>query len=521
MKVATVEEMRALDSRAMREFSIPEEILMENAGMAVTSVIGKEMGIKGRSFVVVCGPGNNGGDGLVVARKLHSLGGDVRVFLMSDPGRYKGSSRVNYDIIRSFPLDVVALESAGALKSALYSCDAVVDAMLGTGLGRDVTGLYADVIELINASGKTVFSVDIPSGISGDTGAVMGVAVRASFTVTFGLPKLGNILYPGFEHCGKLYVSHISFPEALTKDSSIKVELNLPVSLPERGRDTHKGSFGRALFVSGSMNYFGAPYLSSMSFLKAGGGLSYLAAPSSVCPFIASMGCEVVFLPQKEKDGAISLEALDDILEFSRGVDIVVVGPGMSLSDDAKRLVREIVRRCEKPVVIDGDGITAVSEDLSVLEGRTHGTVLTPHPGEMSRITGKSVDEIKKDRVGVLREACEKLQSIVVLKGAHSLIGLPDGRVYVNMTGNPGMATAGSGDTLTGAIAAMFGLGLSLPDAVRMGVLVHGLSGDIAASEIGEDGVTAGDILEFMPYALRTLRDDKSFLDGYFPEVVV
>ncbi len=506
MKVARVDEMRALDRAAM-DLGIFEDLLMENAGYAVYEVIRDNFGIAGKRFLVVSGVGNNGGDGLVVARKLYSMGGEVKVFVLGDPSRFKGPSRKNYEAALKIGLDVKVLEDLETFRRELSQCHAVVDAIFGTGLTREVGGIHKEVIEAINASEKTVFSVDIPSGISGDTGAVMGIAVRADYTVTFGLPKVGNLLYPGYELCGRLYVSHISFPRYIYRD--LKIETNDPIPLPPRRRDGHKGTFGRVLFVAGSKRYMGAPLLSSLSFLKAGGGLSYLATPESVSPFIATRACEVVLLPQKETpSGSISLKALDDLLDFSKDVDLVVVGPGLSLDEETKELARRLISSLENPVLIDGDGITAVSEDLSVLKARRHPTAFTPHPGEMARLIGGSVQDVVKDRLGRLEKFVSETGSYVVLKGAHSLVAFPDGRIFINPTGNPGMATAGSGDVLTGAVAAMFCLGLEFGEALRMGVFIHGFSGDLAAEVGGEDGITAVDIMEFLPEAMRMVREE-------------
>lgn len=508
MKVSTVEEMRALDRASVENYGYTGELLMENAGTATYHVILENFGVKGKRFVIFCGTGNNGGDGLVVARKLQSSGGQVRVHILGDEERYKGAARKNYEIARKLPLEMRNIRDAGleATKGDIEWADAVVDAIFGTGLSGEVEGTYRELVELINGSGKVVFSVDIPSGINGDTGKVMGVAVEADYTVTFGLPKLGNLLYPGYEHCGRLYVSHISFPPSLYE--GVRLETNDPLELPRRRRDGHKGDFGEALFIAGAASYFGAPYFSALSFLKAGGGYSRLAAPRSIVPFIANKGSEIVFVPQEETPaGSISLANLEALVELADGMDIVVMGPGLSLDEETQRLVRELARRIERPLLIDGDGITAISKDLEVIKDRKAETILTPHLGEMARITGLSVQEIDEGKVGVLRRATADLGAMIVLKGAHSLVGYPDGRVFINMTGNPGMATAGSGDVLTGAIAAMFGLGLEIDDAVRMGAFVHGLSGDIAAEERGEDGVTAQDILDYLPKAVRSCRE--------------
>lgn len=507
MKVSTVSEMRELDRKAIEEFGIAANLLMENAGQAVYFAILNEFGVKGKRFVVFCGPGHNGGDGLVVARKLHSSGGNVKVFILGDPDRFEGAARANFDIASRLPIEMRRIASAEETEAAIAHCDGIVDAILGTGLTREVTGLYRDVIERINGSGKMVFSVDIPSGVHGDTGKVMGVAVKADVTVTFGLPKIGNVLFPGYDLGGKLYVSHISFPPRMYEADALKVEISPSAEIPPRDKDGHKGDFGEALFVAGAAGYFGAPCFSALSFLKAGGGYARLAAPHSIVPFIGSKGSEIVFHPQAETEaGSIALQNKPALLELAGRVDMVIVGPGLSLDPETQRLVRELTAEVDKPLLIDGDGITAVCQDLGVVKGRRAATILTPHLGEMSRLTGQSVRVIDDDKVGVLQHTAAALNAAIVLKGAHSLIGHPDGRVFVNMSGNCGMATAGSGDVLTGAIAAMFGLGLPLEIAVRQGVFVHGLAGDLAAEDKGEDGITAQDILDYLPAAMKMIR---------------
>jgi NAD(P)H-hydrate epimerase len=507
MKVATTEEMRAMDRYAIETLGIPGEILMENAGLAVYYALAGEMDIAGRRFSVFCGGGNNGGDGFVVARKIHSSGGIVKVFLLAEKNRYKGAARKNLDMLLNLPIDVRTVESADDVRGYVAHSHAVIDAIFGTGLDRAVEGLPRELIELINASGKPIYSIDIPSGINGDTGIPMGPAIRASATVTFGLPKRGSLLYPGFLHGGKLYVTHISFPPELYDSESVSVEVNDPPPLPERKPWGHKGDFGDVLFIAGAAGYYGAPAFSALSFLKAGGGYSRLAAPASVIPGLASQAAEIVFAPQREtRSGSLAYRNKSVLLELAQHVDMVVLGPGLSLAEETQKLVREIAAKIEKPILIDGDGITAVGRNPRFLKRRRYETILTPHAGEMSRITGKDPDAIKINPIGILQETAALLDSIIVLKGAHSLVGLPDGRVYINMSGSSGMATAGSGDVLTGAIGAMFGLGLPVPEAVRAGVFVHGLAGDIAAAAKGEDGITARDIMESLPRAVAMVR---------------
>ncbi|MEA3470623.1 MAG: NAD(P)H-hydrate dehydratase [Thermodesulfobacteriota bacterium] len=508
MKVSSVTEMRDLDKAAIEKYGIEDKLLMENAGNATYFVILQEFGIEGKSFLVFCGIGNNGGDGFVIARKIHSNGGEVTVFIIGDKEKFEGSAKMNCEIVSRLPIEVRQIDDAASVQREMPHCDCIIDAIFGTGLARDVEGTYSDIIELINKSGKTVFSVDIPSGVNGDTGKVMGAAVRADYTVTFGLPKRGNMLYPGYDLCGELYVTHISFPPEHYDRDSIKVEINEPPPLPSKNKDAHKGDFGEALFIAGASGYFGAPYFAALSFLKAGGGYSRLAAPSSITPFIAVRGSEIVFIPQRETEsGSIALENKDALIELSEKMDIVIIGPGLSLDEETQMLVSQLAEEIEKPLLVDGDGITALCRDLDCIRKRKSPTILTPHLGEMSRMTGRAVSEIDNDKISALQDATGDLNAIIVLKGAHSLIGFPDERVLINMTGNPGMATAGSGDVLTGTIAAMFGLGLSIEDAVAKGVFIHGLSGDLAAEDLGEDGITAQDILDYLPLAVKYDRE--------------
>ncbi len=510
MKVVTVEDIARLDRMAYERFGISPLLLMENAGNAVAYVIDREFDIKGSRFLIVAGPGNNGGDSFVVARKLYSNGGEVKLYILGDPRKYKREARENYGIIKQIPIERRVLkEIDDEFMYDIEWADAIVDGIFGTGIRRKVSGVFRDVIEAINHSGRIVFSIDIPSGVNGDTGEVLGTAIVADFTITLGLPKIGLFLFPGADYVGKLYVSHISYPPELYNDDNLKLELNTPLELPSRRRDTHKGDYGKALFIAGSAQYLGAPYFASMSFLKAGGGLSYLATPKSISTHIAGKGNEVVVIPLSETpDGSISRENISYLLELSDKVDIVILGPGISLNKETQEVVKELTIKIDKPLIIDGDGITAISNAIDLLKKRRVATILTPHLGEMSRLTGIGVEDIKRDKIRVLREYTKKTRSIIVLKGSYTMIGYPDNRVFINTSGNPGMATAGSGDVLTGSIAAMYGLGLNLEEAVRMGVFLHGVAGDLAAVDMGMDGITAGDIMDYLPDAVSFIREN-------------
>ncbi|RKX84826.1 MAG: bifunctional ADP-dependent NAD(P)H-hydrate dehydratase/NAD(P)H-hydrate epimerase [Spirochaetes bacterium] len=549
LKIATVEQMRGCDSKAVEEYSVPDTILMENAGNAVYYAVLnelKESGIRNKKYVIFSGTGNNGGDGFVAARKLRSMGADVTVCIAGDVKRIKGSALINLNILLHYDVNVLNLKTGRGgnvsgqssqqfsvkpiaekeiedIAGIIEHADVIVDALFGTGLSREVGGIYRTVIELINKSGKYTVSIDIPSGINGNTGMVMGTAVKADIAVTFGLPKIGNILYPGFEYGGKLFLSHISFIPAIYEDESITTAVSLPLPLPLRKPDGHKGDFGDALFVAGAGSYYGAPFFSAYSFLKAGGGYSRLAAPASVTPFVAENGPEIVLAPMKQTDeGSIAYENEKELLELVEKVDMVVLGPGISLNGETAKLAVKLITETAKPLIIDGDGLTVVSQNIEALKGRHYYTILTPHIGEMSRLTGKSIKEINNNRVEVLRQFCIEYSVFTVLKGAHSLIGTPSGKIYVNLSGNSGMASAGSGDVLTGTVAAALGFGLPVEDAVKAGVFLHGYAGDLAASVNGKDGMTAGDILNNLPKALKKYREeyDKIF-NNYYEKITL
>ncbi len=509
MKISTLRQIREMDSRAIADYGLTEDLLMENAGSAAYYVILKEFGVKNKSFIVFCGGGNNGGDGLVVARKLVSGGGKVSVCMTVDPSKVKGAAKRNFERAQLFPVDFIDFDDSASLKERLYACDGIVDALFGTGLDRELQGRYKELILAIKRAGKTVFSIDIPSGINGDTAEVMGEAVRAAYTISFGLPKLGNILYPGNELCGKLYIHGISLPPALLDGEDIKIAVNGPLPLPRRASDTHKGDFGKALFIAGASSYPGAPYFAALSFLKAGGGLSYLAAPDCVSARIGSKAGELVYLPQKSTvSGGIAYENKEGLLAKAKKADFVVLGPGLSLDEETQKLAAELCLELDRPLLIDGDGLSAAAESVERLAERTEPTILTPHLGEMARLVKFDIEYIKKNRIEIAKELAEACNCIVVLKGARTLIAHPDGRVFINLSGNAGMATAGSGDVLSGVIAAMFGLGLPSGDAARLGVFTHGLAGDLAADAFGQDGLIAGNILDSLPTALKRLREN-------------
>ncbi|MCY0867813.1 MAG: NAD(P)H-hydrate dehydratase [Desulfurococcus sp.] len=525
LKVCSVEEVRWIDSEASH-YGLSSILLMEEAASAIYTVILREYGVEGRRFTVVAGTGNNGGDALATARRLHAAGGVVEVFVVGDPERMTEASRFNHELLVKLGVPVKHITSPGDLNELAEStrrADVILVGLIGVGLKGEVSGIHRMVVELVNSAGKPVVSVDIPSGVNGDNGLVKGVAVKSTVTVALGLLKYGNVLYPGYYYAGKLYVSILSYPRSLIE--SVRVELNTPVKPPERVRWGHKGFFGKLLAVAGARYYYGAPYYVAQSFLKTGGGYSRLAAPKSIIPSIASRAPGVVYIPLEEtSEGSIAFSSMEKILEAveKHDIDILVVGPGVSLNEETQELVRRLVEAVDRPIIVDGDGLTAVSRNLDIIKSRRHPTILTPHPAEFSRLTGKPLNEIQEDPVRNVRRACMELNSYIVFKGAHSIICYPDGRAFINMTGNPGMAKAGSGDVLSGTIAGVYGAGLRDPGlATRIGVLIHGLAGDLAAEDVGEDGVTPDLIMEYLPKAMRILRENPEYITRRYMPIQV
>ncbi|MCF8053673.1 MAG: NAD(P)H-hydrate dehydratase [Deltaproteobacteria bacterium] len=512
MKVVSVAEMQALDYAAINELGIPEEVLMENAGIAVARLLlAIKPDLRTSQTLVVCSTGNNGGDGLVIARQLHSLGVKVRVLIVGNPAKCTGAAKTNLRALSN----IVAIPLLHALSSAdiqesLKDVDIVVDALLGTGIDRPVEGIFAAIIRAINDA-KTpppktykknlVVSVDIPSGINGNTGAIMGEAIRADVTVTLGLPKLGLLLSPGFEHCGKIYLSRISFPLSYQNPQALKISINEYLPLPPRLPQAHKKSVGTALIVAGSNNYRGAAYLAGAAFLRSGGGYATLASVPDVISLVAFRCPEIVVFPCKGQDGALSLTELPTILALAERAGMVILGPGLSLAPQAQALAQALIAKIKCPLVIDGDAISALANAPTLK--RTLPTIITPHAGEIARLARITVAEVEANRVAVVGRLSRELGAHIVLKGPHSLISSPDGRIFINLTGNAGMATAGTGDVLTGIIAGMYGAGLSLEEALRKAVYIHGLAGDLASKSKGESGMIASDLLDSIPLALQ------------------
>jgi hydroxyethylthiazole kinase-like uncharacterized protein yjeF len=531
VRIVTAETMRALDRRAMEEGGIPGVVLMENAGRAVFEFLADRYGpAQGRAFCVLCGTGNNGGDGFVAARHLKLAGAQVAVELVGDPERIKGDARVHFEIMTRMGLrpGPPAPNSGGDGRGAV-----VVDALLGTGIQGAPRGETAEAIRRINAAPGPVIAVDIPSGVDSDTGATPGEAVRAAATVTFAYPKLGMFLAPGALCVGELIVRDIGFAwEALRPQTPyrwIRPE-EVYALLPRRAPDAHKGDFGHVLVVGGSTGMGGAAAMTAMAALRAGAGLVTAAAPESAQRLIASRRDEVMTLPLPEKDGALCEASFEAIGAMAERCDVLCLGPGATQQSEAQAFIIRVLKEVDKPIVLDADGLNALARFPDALNGRTAPAILTPHPGECGRLIGRETGGVQADRVGAVRQTAERYRAVVALKGWHTLVcdgripppappsqeGTPPppyeggGRgevrlpVAVNTTGNPGMATGGSGDSLTGIIGALLAQGLDAFDAACAGVYLHGRAGDIAAAEKGQIALVAGDIIKALPRAMTS-----------------
>ncbi len=480
----------------------------ENAGSAAHEVLRMHVLPASGRVSVMCGTGENGGDGLVLARRLHAAGVPVRVLVVGDPEGFHDLARDHYRTATQCGVPCVPVSDREEFERRIHGSGAIVDAIVGTEIDGEASELTAAAIDAINRASRPVLSLDVPSGVCPDTGRVRGAAVRADWTVAFGAPKRGTVVPPGSSHAGKLYVSHLTYPPDLQGAMEGEAAIVHPAPLPPRSPHGHKGSFGDTLFIAGAASYFGAPAFASLASLRAGAGYARLACPKSLAPTLATLAPEVVFVPQAETDeGTLAAGNHDGLVQWARQVDFVVMGPGLSLHAETQQLVRRLVPDIHAPLLLDGDGLTAIAGHADLLRERAAVTVLTPHPGEMARLIEVSPRQVVGDPIESAMAGADRYGAIVVLKGARSIVAHPGRQATINTTGNDGMGTAGSGDVLTGTIAAVAGLGLPVEEAVATGVFLHGLAGDLAMAHRGADGMTARDILDGLPEALDAYRN--------------
>ena len=524
MKVVTAEEMRLIDGKTITKYGIPGPTLMERAGLAVAVRI-MELFDK-RKVLVLAGTGNNGGDGLVAARNLFDRGWNVKVLLMGKLKSLSPDCLAQYRTAREIgvPVEVRTAITDKDIHAAL-----VVDALLGTGINKPVSPPLSEVMDVLNRADNQVVSVDIPSGISSDDGQIMGTAVLADYTVTFGLPKYGHLLYPGAEHTGRLFVEDIGFPAELLHSESIKTgtieQKDASVLLPARSRYSHKGDYGHVLIVAGSRGKTGAALMAAKACLRSGAGMLTIGVPETLLDIYQQRVTEEMVLPLPDNgQGVLSERASSAILDFlNKKADVLALGPGISTGPGVTKLLLTLLMSVTAPMVLDADAINSLAGHTEKLLKAKAPLILTPHTGEMARLLSKRKGneksgvehremrrKIERDRVNCAVSFSKERGVCLILKGAPTIISEPGGRTYINTTGNPGMATAGAGDVLTGMAAAFLAQGLDPVDTSILSVFLHGLAGDIAASEKGMHSLIATDIIEKLPEAFLRLKAHNS-----------
>ena len=513
MKIVIAEQMRELDRIAIEDVGIPGAVLMENAGLQVVRIMREHISDFARKKVlIVCGKGNNGGDGFVVARHLFNSGMDVRVALIAEKHQLTGEAKLNFHIADKMDIPIVEMttnEQIPAFRNLLQQAEVVVDAILGTGLHEAVQGFYKNIIEAINKAHKSVVAVDMPSGLSADTGMVPGSCIRADLTVTFAVPKQGLVLFPAANYAGELHVVDIGIPRQLIKEAQFDVHLlgcdDVRGSFLQRRPNTHKDTYGHVLAIAGSPGTSGSAYLAGRSALRTGAGQVTLAFPESLYSHLEMSTIEVRTAPLPETSKCtLSVKAYDQIMSLAADKRVVVIGPGLTTNPSTVELVHRLITSLPIPMVIDADALEAVAQTPEILLKAQAPIILTPHPGEMARLVPNTL--IQHNRIAVTQETAQKYHCIIALKGARTIIAAPDGCVFINATGNPGMATAGTGYVLAGIIAGLVAQSIIPIEAVKAGVFLNGLAGDLVAEEKGGYGLIASDIIERIPQAMKRIQ---------------
>jgi ADP-dependent NAD(P)H-hydrate dehydratase / NAD(P)H-hydrate epimerase len=513
MRVVTSEVMRKAEKTTIEEYGIPGSVLMETAGRACADLILGRFGGDGEHrAVIVAGKGNNGGDGYVIARRLSQSGWRVKVFVIAARCEISGDAAANLDLLDKSCLSFCPDPGEIPPDSLVFrDADVIVDSIFGIGLKQDVSGAHLEAIRIINACGRPVVAVDIPSGIDASTGKILGSAVRADETVTFGFAKIGHVVYPGCEFTGRLSVVDIGLPEDVVNAAEFHEFLDMDTVAPlpiVRDRRGHKGDYGHCFILAGSPGKTGAAALAANSAVRAGSGLVTLGVPESLNAILEIKTTEAMTLPLADGgSGILGAGSADAVMRALAGKDAVAIGPGISRDPRTAALVSRVVRECTVPLVVDADGLNAIAEDVSILrKNKSPAIVLTPHPGEMSRLCGLSIRDIECGRIAVAVDFAAAYGVFLVLKGASTIIASPDGKIAINGSGNPGMASGGMGDVLTGIIVSLLGQRYPADIACRLGVFLHGHAADLVAEEKGEAGITASDVQERLPFACNSLK---------------
>ncbi len=510
-KACTRDEMREIDSIAINSYQIPGVVLMENAAISCVYELEKDFSINGLKVVILCGKGNNGGDGLAIARHLYNKGAKIQVVLVSG-NQYLGDSKINYDICDAMDIPMDDYTDIDEVTYKIEKADVIIDAMLGTGIEGELREEYHDVIECVNDSNKYVLSVDVPSGINSTNGDVLSVAVKATKTVTFGAYKLGMFLYPGADYTGEIVVSSISIPHAVTERYNVNVTDNgfVKSKLIKRDNNTHKGDYGKVVVIAGSVGMSGAAYLAGESALKTGAGLVTIICPHSINSALEAKTTEVMTYPVPENNGHISQRAIPEILEKISGADVILIGPGLGRDEDISALVTDVLRHSNVPVIADADALYHIAGNIGLIKECNCDLIFTPHAMEMARLVGVTPDLVEADRVNISKDFSDETGVVLLLKGHHTIVTSHDLKQYINSTGNSGMASGGSGDVLSGIIAGLVAQGSEPQDAATMGAYIHGMAGDIAKGKYGEAFMSAGNLIDAIGDAFfRILQVDK------------
>lgn len=511
--LVTAEEMRTLDHRTIHEANVPGTTLMERAGTGVVNSLEALKGCPvGKKVVVFCGKGNNGGDGFVVARLLKRKRAKVKVLLLASPNALSPDAAVMYRRFHKIAgaTGIVAQPSAQSMQTAAQEADILIDALFGTGLSTPVRDPYRTAIVAMNESSAWTVAVDLPSGIHSDTGAVLGAAVRADLTVTFGCPKVGLYLGEAIDYTGIIHTVDIGIPHQFVEALSIRTFLLGPEVIapwiPPRPCSAHKGRYGHAAIIAGSLGKTGAAAMTARAALRVGTGLVTVATAQTVNMILESKVVEAMTYPLPEtRSHTLGLEAIPELSAFIEGKTAVGIGPGLSTHPETCEMIRTILPQLSPPCVIDADGLNALAGHTAILSSCRHPPILTPHPGEMARLLGDTTAKtVNEDRLGIARRFAAAHHVILVLKGARTVIADYQGYAAICPTGNPGMATAGMGDALTGMITGFLAQRLSPWQAAQTGVYLHGLAGDLAAKDKGYAGLIAGDLIERIPDAITT-----------------
>lgn len=515
MKILTSQQMKEIDRKAIEEIGVLGPILMENAGLQIF----KELKARFPDFtkekiVIIAGRGNNGGDGFVIARQLWNRGVTPYVVLLASKTDVRGDAATNLNIAENIGIKIYEVHSAkewNKHRNKVFQSSILIDGIFGTGLTKPAQGLYATVIDYINKTEAYRIAIDIPSGLSSDTFQIIGPCVKADLTVTLAAPKIAHVFPPAEECIGELVIADISVPSFLFDDVNLKLELvekkHVLPYFDKRKKDTHKGTYGHLFIVSGSLGKTGAAIMAGKAALKMGAGLVTIGIPESCLPVVARSMMELMTEPLPEtSEKTLSLEGLDKVVSLLEGKDALLIGPGISIHESTSELICSLISKIKVPVVVDADALNILAGNPKILKSLKGPAILTPHPGEFARILNLSIKEVVDNKLELVPQFAEEYGLYLVLKGYRTLIATPEGKVFVNPTGNPGMATAGSGDVLSGMVASMIIQEKSILDAILASIYVHGLSGDVASNKLGEKALTAGDIIRYLHPAINLMK---------------